>query len=456
MTKIILHVDGDNFFVACEVARFPHLKGKPVVVGEERGIASALSYEAKKLGLSRASPIHEIRKNFPQVVILSSHFELYEQYNHKLFSILQKYSSNVERYSIDECFAEIKDSDIKKFKQKYNTDLLEAIKKDAETSLGISLSFGLATTKTLAKIASKYKKPSGCVAMTEHEDPFNREKLLQETPIGSVWGIGRAISASLTSYNILTAYDFTLLEPQFVKKNFGEGTLNTWYELRGSQRYEVEHNHDQQKSFQSTRSFGMSTVERSFLLSELSTNVEILCARLREANLKTKRVSFFLKKNTDYDRYISSEIDIGFYTNSESDILKRIKENFEPIYAQGLGFESKLTSDEPKYGSNSINANKGFDRFIKRLGYKATGVSVYGLKAPADVSDDLFGTQSTRDIKNAYIDAVDQLKSRFGDKSIHLASSLQSRKRRTQLHEERNSRNKYIYGLPLPYMGEAI
>ncbi len=430
MTKFILHVDGDNFFVACEVARFPHLKGKAVVVGEERGIASALSYEAKKLGITRATPIHEIRKNFPQVVILPSHFELYEQYNEKLYSILQKYSNSVERYSIDECFAEIDQS---------NTDLMQTIKKDAETSLGINLSFGLAPTKTLAKIASKYMKPSGCVVMIDDQGPFNTTELLRQTPIGSIWGIGRAISASLTSYNILTAYDFTLLEHQFVKKNFGEGTLNTWYELKGFQRYAVGNNRDPQKSFQSTRSFGMSTRERSFLLSELSTNTEILCARLRNAHLKTRRVSFFLKKNTDYDRYVSAEIDIGFYTNSETDMLERIKESFDQVYEQAL----------PQHGPSFINSNK-------RLGIKATGISVYGLKAPEDISDDLFGIQSTKDTKNTYTEAIDQLKSRFGDVSVHLASSLQSRTRRQSIHEERNSRNKFIYGLPLPYMGEAI
>lgn len=101
----ILHVDGDNFFVACEVARFPHLKGKPVIVGEERGIASAMSYEAKKLGVHRGMPVFEIRKQFPQVIILPSHFELYEQYALKLYQVLCKYSDTVERYSIDECFA---------------------------------------------------------------------------------------------------------------------------------------------------------------------------------------------------------------------------------------------------------------------------------------------------------------------------------------------------------------
>ncbi|HEY4512550.1 MAG TPA: DNA polymerase IV, partial [Candidatus Paceibacterota bacterium] len=66
----ILHLDGDAFFASCEIARRPDLKNKPVVIGEERGIACAFSYEAKKLGIHRGMPIFKIRKEFPQVKIL--------------------------------------------------------------------------------------------------------------------------------------------------------------------------------------------------------------------------------------------------------------------------------------------------------------------------------------------------------------------------------------------------
>ena len=103
----VLHVDGDGFFASCEISRRPDLKGKPVVVGEERGIASAMSYEAKRLGVTRGMPIFKVRQEFPQVTILSSHFELYEQFASALYSILTKHFANVEWYSIDECFAEV-------------------------------------------------------------------------------------------------------------------------------------------------------------------------------------------------------------------------------------------------------------------------------------------------------------------------------------------------------------
>ena len=63
-------MDGDAFFVGVEMAKNPKLKGKPVVTGEERGIVSALSYEAKAIGIIRGMPIYRVKRDFPQVIIL--------------------------------------------------------------------------------------------------------------------------------------------------------------------------------------------------------------------------------------------------------------------------------------------------------------------------------------------------------------------------------------------------
>lgn len=456
----ILHVDGDNFFAACEIARFPHLKGKPVVVGEERGIACAMSYEAKRLGITRATPIFEIRQKFPEVAILPAHFELYEQYADKLATILEKYSKCVERYSIDECFALIEIETAKSGRNELHK-LLKTIKDEAELCLGITLSFGLADTKTLAKIGSKLEKPSGCVVITEHE----RIQILEKTDIGKVWGIGRAISAKLTSFNIKTAYDFTKLEGQFVKKHFGEGTLATWHELRGELRYGVDTESHIHKSLQSTRSFGKSLPvrERSFFLSELSNHAENLAARLRSYGLMTNHASFFFKKNTDHNRYISTDVEIGFYTNSPSDIFKKIKEAAEKIL-DGLSRDYNDYNYKNLVGANypanysTYNSTRDSNRHsTQNFGFKikATGISIYRLRPVGAVQDDLFSTQSTQSTHNKYFEAVDSLQKRFGDDSIYLCSSLESKVRRHKAFEERNARNQFIYGLPLPYMGEV-
>jgi len=105
--RAILHVDGDAFFASCEVARNPALKGKPVVTGQERGIASALTYEAKALGVVRGMSIREIRKRYPSVVVLPSDYATYSLYSRRMYSIVRRYSPCVDEYSIDECFADL-------------------------------------------------------------------------------------------------------------------------------------------------------------------------------------------------------------------------------------------------------------------------------------------------------------------------------------------------------------
>ena len=87
--RAIIHLDGDAFFASCEVAKNPALRGKPVVTGKERGIVSSLTYEAKRLGISRAMPLHEIKKKFPQVIIVPSKYK-----THKLSKIVLTVDSN--------------------------------------------------------------------------------------------------------------------------------------------------------------------------------------------------------------------------------------------------------------------------------------------------------------------------------------------------------------------------
>ncbi|MDE1940781.1 MAG: DNA polymerase IV, partial [Patescibacteria group bacterium] len=83
--RAILHVDGDSFFASCEVAKDPSLKGKCVVTGKERGIASSMSYEAKARGVTRAMRLSEIKKLIPDVIILPSDYETYSLYSQRMY-----------------------------------------------------------------------------------------------------------------------------------------------------------------------------------------------------------------------------------------------------------------------------------------------------------------------------------------------------------------------------------
>jgi DNA polymerase IV len=105
--KAILHIDGDAFFASCEQARNPDLRGKAVITGKERGIVSSMSYEAKALGIKRAMKVHEIKKQFPQVIIIPSDYEAYSLLSKRFYDIVRRYTPEVEEYGIDECFADL-------------------------------------------------------------------------------------------------------------------------------------------------------------------------------------------------------------------------------------------------------------------------------------------------------------------------------------------------------------
>src|SRR3989344_643518 len=157
--KTILHMDGDAFFVGCEVSKNPKLKGKAVVTGEERGIVSALSYEAKAKGIVRGMPIFSLRKSFPEVLVLPGDYACYTRLSRAMFDIVRRYADEVEEYSIDECFADLTGLD-KPLKMSY-LEIAERIKKEVNEELGLSVSIGLGPSKVLAKVASKWQKPNG-------------------------------------------------------------------------------------------------------------------------------------------------------------------------------------------------------------------------------------------------------------------------------------------------------
>ena len=103
--RAILHVDADAFFASCEQAANPKLKGKPVVTGKERGIASAVSYEAKARGVRRGMTIRDVKAICPDAIHLPSDYETYSLFSQRMFAIMRRYTPDVEEYSIDEAFA---------------------------------------------------------------------------------------------------------------------------------------------------------------------------------------------------------------------------------------------------------------------------------------------------------------------------------------------------------------
>jgi DNA polymerase IV len=178
--RAILHIDGDSFFASCEVAKDPSLRGKVVITGKERGIVSACTYEGKALGIKRGMRLFEVKKICPDAIILPSDYETYSLFSERMYGIVRRYTPTVEEYSIDECFADL--TGLRRSLHMSYPQMAERIKHDLDSELGMTFSLGVSATKTLAKIGSKWKKPSGLTLIPLRD----AQVFLSKLKVGSV------------------------------------------------------------------------------------------------------------------------------------------------------------------------------------------------------------------------------------------------------------------------------
>ena len=191
LPRAILHIDGDAFFASCEQSRRPQLQGRPVVTGKERGIAASMSYEAKARGVRRGMRLADIRKICPEAVILPTDYETYSLLSTRFFAIVRRYTPEVEAYSIDECFCDV--TGLRRPLRMSYVQIAERIKHDLDTELGFTFSVGLAPNKVVAKIASKWAKPSGLTTISGRE----LHRYLAKLSVEHIWGIGHQTTALL-------------------------------------------------------------------------------------------------------------------------------------------------------------------------------------------------------------------------------------------------------------------
>ncbi|MFA6314763.1 MAG: DNA polymerase IV [Candidatus Paceibacterota bacterium] len=389
--RAILHVDGDAFFASCEVAKDPTLRGKPVVTGLERGIASSMTYEAKMRGVTRAMSLRDIRKICPDVIILPSDYETYSLYSKRMYEIVRRFTSDIEEYSIDECFADL--TGMRRPNNMSYEEMAMRIKHDLDTELGMTFSVGLSVNKVLSKIGSKWKKPSGLTIIPG----YNIHLYLSKTPVEKIWGIGPNTSAYLNKYGIKTALDFAIRDKYWVRSNLSKPFQEIHSELNGSFVYPLTlgEKHDY-TSISKTKTFTPPSSDAKFVFAELSKNIENACIKLRRHDLFAKKFAFFIK-NQEF-RYSGLEINLNVGVRTPEQILSLARERFGEVF------------------------NKGFL-------YRSTGVILMNL-IHDDVSTlDLFGDSALLAKTNKIYEAVDRIDRKYGKHTIFLGSSFRAIKK---------------------------
>ena len=334
--------DCNNFYCSCERVFRPDLIGKPVVVlSNNDGCVIARSEEAKALGYKMGDPFYQVKEKLEAegVAIFSSNYTLYGSLSNRVMSMLSHYSPHIDQYSIDESFFDVDQSMAERFFQdnlKENDTFLNnesllhqygaRISADVLRAVGIPISIGIAETKTLAKIGSKfakkYKGYQGCCLIDTDE---RRHKALSLFPIKDVWGIGRQISRKLDYMGIRTAAQFADKKESWVRSHFNITMVRTWKELNGESCISIEEL-PQKKSICTSRSFAGEGISDKDVVEEAVANFAVRCAeKLRHQGSVCQGITVFAwtsRFNENVPEYtIHDSLTLPIATNAQEEIV---------------------------------------------------------------------------------------------------------------------------------------
>lgn len=334
--------DCNNFFVSCERVFRPDLEGRPVIVlSRNDGCAIARSNEAKALGVKMGDPYFKLRDLIERnnIAVFSGNMALYADFSRRIRSILREVAPQIEVYSIDEAFLDMRGVDNVDF-----DTFSKGLSMRCRKLTGIPVSVGVAPTKTLAKIAAQlcksYPKLRGGCFM--HRDA-DIEKVLKRFPIEDVWGIGRRSAPRLKEQGINTAYDFCRLNEGWIMRRMGVVGLRTWRELHGIPAIGFDSVAEPRQSICNSRSFSSEIYDIGELSEQIAKFAAMTAERLREQHSVCSRLTVFAATNrfhtSDIQQCGHITIPLIEPTDSTLAIVRASREALAEIFVRGAGYK---------------------------------------------------------------------------------------------------------------------
>lgn len=382
MAFVVGLMDCNNFFVSCERLFRPDLRGKPVaVLSSNDGCIVARSQEVKDLGIPMGIPLFQVMDIVKKynISLFSSNFSLYRDISLRVMSALRDEYDCISVYSVDEAFFEIRKGQ--------TIDDIRAIRERIMHKTGIPVSFGIAPTKTMAKLANvEAKKGSGVAYLTQKD----AQTYYETVRCGTVWGIGRQMSKRLDVLGIRTVS--TMLEKglYFMRQEFGVQGERIFLELSGTCAEGGDHEVSPNASIMSTRSWSGVHTEYAFLISAIGHHVAHVAKKLRERGLVARSFSVICAPSRHGDfalRRGGGSLDLDVPTNDTTVLLKLAEKIFQSFYE-------------------------------KDVSYKKAGAIVSGLVPHEYAAQSLFETKDEKN-KGTVDTIVDEINNRFGRDMVH-------------------------------------
>ena len=295
---ILALIDCNNFFVSCERVFRPDLEGKPVVVlSSNDGCAVARSNEAKALGIPMGAPAFKYRQLFKdhKVVQFSANFELYGDISERITTLLTSITPHIEIYSVDESFLDLGELNITDY-----TAWGRVVREQVLKNIGVPVSIGIATSKTLAKLAADRGKKDlglgGVLSLIGLEQTQIAQQLAA-VPIRDVWGVGRKLAPRLQAEGARDALSLSQLSPRLMEQLIGIHGRQLVSELNGVSCLPIERGHKAQQSIMRGRQFGEDTHEFHVIEAAIASLTARAAGALRRDHQCALAASIFLNTN---------------------------------------------------------------------------------------------------------------------------------------------------------------
>jgi len=334
--------DCNNFYASCERIFRPDLVGKPIVVlSNNDGCVISRSNEAKTAGIPMGAAAFKFEKIFleKKIQVFSSNYPLYGDMSDRVMGLLANFTPEIEVYSIDEAFLKFDGFDRIDF-EKYGIEIRDTVSR----SSGIPISLGIASTKTLAKVANRIAKKymdktKGSYVIDSEE---KRLKALKWLKVEEVWGVVRGHAKRLNKAGIYTAYELTQQSDEWVRKNMSVVGLRLKQELEGVSTLDLEKLRVK-KNIATTRSFETNYTDFEQIKERVSTFTISCAEKLRKQQLNCNAIHVFLSTNRhrrDLNQYKKGiAIRLPFPTNSSIELSKFATKALKLIYKRGYEYK---------------------------------------------------------------------------------------------------------------------
>ncbi|MGJ8518352.1 Y-family DNA polymerase [Carnimonas bestiolae] len=332
--------DCNNFYVSCERVFDPSLERRPVaVLSNNDGCLIARSQEVKDVGIAMGTPAFKLPPDVRRSIVLrSSNYALYGDLSRRVMATLGAYCPAVETYSIDEAFL---------FLDGFEPDALithcRRLRQTVKRNVGIPVSIGLSTSRTLAKLANHEAKKNPAHRGVCWLDPHSTamETLLSRLPVNELWGVSRRLADRLAVMGITTAWQLREADPKRIRARFSVVQEKLVWELRGHDCIETE-NVMPKQNIMTSRSFGNATTQWHEVREAVRLHAQHGAEKLRRQSSVAQGVMVFIQTNrhrSELPQYSPSiVVPLSIPSNDSAVILDAVKVGLAKIWRAGYQY----------------------------------------------------------------------------------------------------------------------